>query len=254
MPISSIEPVLFGDPPLHGIYCPAVGEPRASALIVSPLFEEKRCAHRALITCARALAGAGIAVLLPDLYATGNSAGTPMEINLDRWMCDLHTAVRWLRERAEVPPVILACRAGALLAAQAVADGLPAARLILWQPVLSGRGYLGQLHTRRMVQEKMTGEEPVEVGKYEVEGMELSPELYASLESLRLPSTPPTPDTRLLQCSFSEKLLTEYERLVSQWGADQVRARCVIAEPFWNPHTPGAYAALTTALTEEVLS
>ncbi len=77
---------------------------------------------------------------------------------------------------------LLGCRAGALLAAQAAADGLSVERLILWQPVVSGRGYLGQLRTRRMVQEKMTGEEPVEVGKYEVEGQELSPEFYTELE------------------------------------------------------------------------
>ncbi len=41
---------------------------------------------------------------------------------------------------------------------------------------------------------------------------------------------------------------------LAQWGAERVRVRCLISEPFWNPHTPGAYRELALALTEEVLS
>lgn len=253
MSCQCIEPILFGDLPLHGVYCAPRGQQRASVLLISPLFEEKRSAYRATLAGAHALANAGAAVLLPDLYATGNSAGSLSETVLDRWLEDIREAARWLRERAGGPLYLLGCRAGALLAVQ-VAESCSTERLILWQPVLNGRGYLAQLRTRRMVQEKMTGNEPVEVGKYEVEGQELSPQLYTELENLCLPAVPPAGELRLLQCSFNEKLLNDYEKLTAQWGAGRLRARCLLSEPFWTQHTPGAYTELTAALTEEVLS
>lgn len=223
-------------------------------LLLSPLFEEKRCAARVLHTCARELANAGASVLQPDLYATGNSAGRLSDMALARWVQDVRNAAALLQQRDGMPLYLLGCRAGALLAAQAAASGLSVARLILWQPVVSGRGYLGQLRTRRMVQEKLTGEEPVEVGTHEVEGQELSPALYAELEQLTLPAPPLDSEVRLLQCSFNDKLLNEYDRLLTHWGTERVRVRCLVAEPFWNPHPPGAYRELALALSEEVLS
>ncbi len=206
MPMPTIEPVLFADPPLHGVYYAPCGERRASVLMLSPLFEEKRCAARVMLTCAQELAQAGTAVFQPDLYATGNSAGRLSDVDLARWLSDVRNATAWLRQRAGGPLYLLGCRAGALLAAHAAARGISIDRLILWQPVVSGRGYLGQLRTRRMVQEKLTGEEPVEVGKHEVEGQELSPEFYSEFEQLTLPAPPLDSEVRLLQCSFNEKL------------------------------------------------
>ena len=175
-------------------------------LLLSPLFEEKRCASRALLAGARELATAGAAVLLPDLYATGNSTGHLTEIGLARWLDDVRQAARWC-ESAPLGRYAAWRRAGALLAAQAVADGLTVERLMLWQPVVNGRGYLGQLRTRRMVQEKMTGEEPVEVGKYEVEGQELSPQLYADLENLDLPAERPAGKVRCCSAPSAKNYL-----------------------------------------------
>lgn|GEM_PF-1291822 len=241
------EPVLFGSPCLHGmLYLPA-GKPRARILIVSSLFEEKRCAHRALAACARALAGAGAAALIPDLAATGNSGGLPAEVCLDRWLADLRAADDFLRARADAPLCVIGFRAGALLAARA---GLAAGRLLLWQPVLSGRSYLRQLRTRRMIQDAVTGEAPA-VGPHEVEGQELSAALFAELEALNMPETPPPGEIHLLQCSFNTNLLTEYARLAARWG--EIHLRCIIAEPCWNPHTPGDYTELIPVVVEEAL-
>jgi hypothetical protein len=241
------EPVLFGSPGLHGmLYLPA-GELQVRVLMVSSLFEEKRCAHRALATCAKALAGAGVAVLIPELSATGNSGGIPVEVCLDRWLADLHAADDCLRTRADAPLCVIGFRAGALLAARA---GLAARRLLLWQPVLSGKSYLRQLRTRRMIQDSITGEAPA-VGPYEVEGQELSAAFFAELEALNLPDAPPPGDVHLLQCSFNTTLLIEYARLAARWS--EMHTRSIVAEPCWNPHTPGSYADLAAALVEEAL-
>lgn len=243
------EPVLFGAAQRYAmLYLPA-DTPCARVLIVPPLFEEKRCAHRALTTCARALARAGAAVLVPDLAATGNSGGTSAEIRLQDWLDDLRAAEVFLRERADAPLRLAALRAGVLPALQA---GLAAERILLWQPVLSGKSYLRQLRTRRMIQDAVTGKAPP-VGPHEVEGQELSPAFFAELEALSLPDAPPPGDLRLLQCSFHANLLTEYARLVARWGEEKVKVRCIVAEPCWHPHTPGLYPDLTAAVVEEAL-
>lgn len=247
------EPVLYSDQQLHGMYFAPRAAVRATVLLVSPLFEEKRCAHRALTTCARALAAAGVAVLQPDLYGTGNSRGALTEIALERWLDDLHAAMDALRDRTQQQEVtVIGCRAGALLTAHAIAEGLTATRLVLLQPVVSGRGYLNQLRTRRMIQDKMTGEAPPDVGAHEVEGHELSPALSADLQGLRLPAEMPELPISLLQCSFTDKLLTEYGRVLQQWGTERVQTRSIVCEPFWHPHSPGDYAELTHAIVEEV--
>ncbi|MHB9132507.1 MAG: alpha/beta hydrolase family protein [Armatimonadota bacterium] len=248
------EPTLYSDVQLHGVCYTPAGAVTARVLLLTPLFEEKRCAHRAIVTCARALAQAGAAVFIPDLYATGNSRGALTDISLDRWHDDVQAAFDFLTDRADGPSYLVGCRAGALLAAHAVAAGLTVERFILWQPVTAGRGYLHQTHTRRMIQDSMTGETPPEIGQYEIEGQELSRDLYTQLEALNLPAECPPCDVRLLQCSFNEKLLAEYQKLVSRWGEERVRAHSVVAEPFWHPHSPSDYADLAAALTREVLA
>lgn len=240
------EPILLGEPPLHGLY--VAGGMRAAVLLVSPLFDEKRCAHRAVVACARALAAAGAAVLQVDLTGTGNSAGELAQIDLARWQADLRTAAAALRERTSLPLNVVAFRAGALLAAGA---GLDAARLVMVQPVTAGKSYLNQARTRRMIQDKMTGDTPPEIDPHEIEGEVLSPTLFAELQALSLPETAPA-GVRLLQCSFNDKLLSEYERLLARWG--EVPVQTVVAEPCWLPHTPGEYAALAQAVCVEVLA
>lgn len=252
-----MTPITYSELDLHANYYAPRGVAHTAVLLISPLFEEKRCAHRALVSCARALAQAGAATLLPDLYGTGNSAGELTEIGLDRWQLDLQAAVEELRARAgDMPLTILACRAGALLAAHAIADGLHPAQFILWQPVVSGRGYLSQLRTRRMIQDKITGDTPPETGEWEIEGQALSPALFASLQALSLPATMSAGMTlKLLQCSFNDKLLADYSRaILVAWGEERLRVRRLICEPFWNPHTPGDYTALAAGVVEEVLS
>jgi len=240
--------VLYGPQGQHGmLYLPA-GTPRARALLISPLFEEKRAAHRALTTCARALAGAGAAVLAPDLTATGNSGGALAETALSRWLDDLAAADALLRARAAAPLCLIGCRAGALLAVHA--HGFAPHRQLLWHPVLAGKSYLRQLRTRRKIQDSLTGD-ATQLDPREIEGVILSEALFTALEGLAMPEAPPPGDVRLLQCSFHDTLLTEYARLCDRWPA--LRPRCIVAEPFWNPHAPGGYAELAAAVVEEAL-
>ncbi|OPZ83503.1 MAG: hypothetical protein BWY76_02241 [bacterium ADurb.Bin429] len=180
---------------------------------------------------------------------TGNSAGSLTDMSLARWSADLCAAGEALA--GDTPLILLACRAGALLAARALADGLTADRLLLLQPVTGGKEYLRQARTRRMIQDKLTGDPP-ETHPREIEGQVLAEALLADLEAARLPDAPPIADTRIIQCSFNEKPVKEYADLLSRWNLPADSLRALVHEPFWLPHSPGAYAALAAAIVEEM--
>jgi hypothetical protein len=243
------QPLTLGTPPCHAVFYPPNGDPRAALVMVPPLFDEQRCAHRALHAGAMALAGAGVAALHLNLTGTGNSDGRLEDVTLARWLGDIEAAMAWLRERAaHAPLILLGCRAGALLAAQlSTAD-----RLLLLQPVISGKDYLRQTRTRRMIQDKLTGDPP-RTDPREIEGQLIADTLMAELEALRLPDAPLAADTRLLQCSFNANPTKEYADLLTRWSLPAASFRTLVQEPFWLPHTPYDYPALTAALVQEVL-
>ena len=55
---------------------PAAGRPvRAALVCVQPFAEEANLSRRVLVAQARRLAARGVAVLVPDVYGTGDSAG-----------------------------------------------------------------------------------------------------------------------------------------------------------------------------------
>lgn len=250
-PCLTPHPLLLGTPPCHALERAPEGATVARVLMLPPLFEEQRCAHRALQAVAVALASAGARVLQVEPFATGNSAGRLTDISLSRWTDDIHATMAYLALHGDAPLTILACRAGALLAARALADGLATGRLLLLQPVTNGKEYLRQTRTRRMIQDKMTGDPPP-THPCEIEGQVLSEALLADLEALRLPDTPPAPGIRLIQCSFNEKPLKEFSDLLARWSLPAESLRPLVQEPFWLPHSPGRYESLAATLVEEV--
>ncbi len=93
------------------------GVPRATILIIPPLFEEANRTRRTLVLAMRALAADGFAAVLPDLPGQNESLVPLAHVDLDRWqeaLAKVATAV--------VGPVIMASvRGGALIDHQAQA-------------------------------------------------------------------------------------------------------------------------------------
>jgi len=85
--------------------------PRATVLIVPPLFEEANRMRRTLVLAMRALAAEGFATLLPDLPGQNESLVSLVEVDLDRWQDELaeHAA------RIEGPVIVASVRGGALI-------------------------------------------------------------------------------------------------------------------------------------------
>jgi alpha-beta hydrolase superfamily lysophospholipase len=125
-------------------------------VLCSPFGHEEAHAHRAERHLAEDLAAAGFPALRFDYDATGDSAGDDREPGrVAAWRAGIEAAVAALREKAGVARVVLVgLRAGALLALVTAAahgggdgaDKAPLAdRLVLWNPVTSGRAHLKEL-------------------------------------------------------------------------------------------------------------
>lgn len=242
---------------LHAVFYGPQGEARGRVCLVPPLFEEKRCAHRALVDFARGLARAGWSGLHVDLAGLGNSPGDLTALTVEDWIRNLQDAVSYLDQRSAAPFLILVgIRAGALLAARAARFLSPTpTRLQLWQPVVDGGKYLAQMRKRRMIQDGLTGHEQSALdqgaGIVDVDGFAVGEALHRGLQNLRLSGEelPAGVSVQVLQISASERLLPDHVALQKAWG-DAVEVRTQVARPFWNPHTPDRYEEIVATAVE----
>lgn len=138
---------LFGKKRLYGIYHEAnpVCERDSGIVICHPLgLEYIRC-YWALKQLAILLARDGHHVIRFDYSHTGNSAGESNEANVDMWCEDILTAIQELQDIAAPTHIsMVGLRFGAILAAK-VSETYPLKKMVLWEPVTSGKEHLRQL-------------------------------------------------------------------------------------------------------------
>ena len=154
-------------------------------LVVPPFGEEMNKCRRMIVEVARALAAEGTAVLVPDLYGTGDSEGEFRDADWETWKADLDTAVGWAKEQGWLLKGVLAIRLGSVLAAEWLRERNHALeRAVLWQPVESGNAFLTQFLRLRVaasmmdsrretvgeLRKKLSGGETLEVAGYELSG------------------------------------------------------------------------------------
>lgn len=239
---------------LFAIHHPAAAGKRTQPLglvYVAPFAEEMNRARRMAALQARRLASLGIDVLLLDLFGTGDSAGEFGEADWGIWRQDVGCALDWLSARIEGDVGLWGLRLGALLSADvAAAQPERIARMVLWQPALSGDRHLTQflrLHlaanlassserqsTKELRTRLISGE------TLEVAGYRLAPSLARAMSPLklddllqRLPAIPidwleVAPADKLSLGSASRDLV----ETLRQRG-NPVVARAVEGDPFW---------------------
>lgn len=230
---------------------PAVADGnRGSVLVIPPFGEEMNKSRRMITETAQRLCESGIAVIVPDLFGTGDSEGEFREAEVNRWVEDLATACKHAESRAMPVKAIVAVRLGCALAVAAQRSGaLPAVEASAWwQPVLDGKRHVAQFLRLRVAGGSMRGDAPETVDELRqrsaagetltVAGYELSPSLVTGLEGLTVDTLPagsgrlhwfeivrdaaaaaPLPATR-----FVEK---------ARNGGSQVSLMTVAGEPFW---------------------
>lgn len=138
-----------GSDSLFCAYYPAIdmGDPQlVEAVIYLPAFaEEMNKSRRMLSLQAQALARAGIASLIVDLYGTGDSTGDFSEARWELWKRDIENVVQWLQQRGHMRISFLTVRLGGLLALDFVASrNHDFEKMIWWQPVVVGETHLMQ--------------------------------------------------------------------------------------------------------------
>lgn len=244
-------------------HAPANHAPTALVLQCHALAHEMHFARSTCAVAARSMAASGADVLQIDLLGCGDSSGEFEDATWADWVEDLRRGAEWLRQRHPgVPLWLWGQRAGALLAVDAMAKGLPAQHLLLWQPMLDGDLALRQVIRLQAATDLADGTatqrwadrardawragRPVSLGGYG-----FSPELAASLQAVRL--LPPAetagklvwrdthtrPDVGLAPAAAQR--LQAWQR--SGWTAD---ARTVTGPSFWTGTGAGNLAALVS--------
>lgn len=146
-----MTPLLFGPASrqLFGLYHPAQGgaDGGLALLICPPFGHEAIRSHRLFRALADRLAQAGAAVLRFDYFGTGDAPGDDTDGEFEGWRRDVCAAHEELRRRTGARRIVwLGARLGATLAVLAARNGrCDPARLLLWDPILSGTTYLQEL-------------------------------------------------------------------------------------------------------------
>jgi exosortase A-associated hydrolase 2 len=183
------------DGPRFGLYHAPRGACRGALVYVHPFAEEMNRSRRMAALGARALAAQGYGVLLLDLHGCGDSGGDFGDATWDGWLRDIACARAWIEERLGRTAGLWGLRVGALLAvAHAQTAPLAPERLLLWQPVTNGSGYLNGFLRLRLAGELLAGgsdsggtdalREALLAGEsLEIAGYRLNPQLAAGLDA-----------------------------------------------------------------------
>ncbi|MFN0185510.1 MAG: serine aminopeptidase domain-containing protein [Aquabacterium sp.] len=147
-----MTPFRFGtaNRPMQGILHAAAGPSHSghAVLICNPFGQEAIRLHRFCRVLAERLARHGVPVLRFDYYGTGDSGGTDRDGDLVGWALDIETAHHELVRRCgNLPVALFGARIGASLACLASRHLAPD-RLVLWEPVIDGPGYVQDLRQR----------------------------------------------------------------------------------------------------------
>ncbi|MDD2759557.1 MAG: hydrolase 2, exosortase A system-associated [Methylomonas sp.] len=189
--------------PLFAVYWSPANQPINHAILHVPAFAEEMNKSRRMVALqARAMAEQGYAVLVPDLFGTGDSRGDFGEASWAIWLQNIADAVAWLREQGALTITLWGLRLGGLLAMDFVSrheDSID--RLMLWQPVLNGDTFVTQFLRLRVAAAMMDNNMPkektsdlkrqlVDGQAIEVAGYLLSPDLIKPLIALRADRLP----------------------------------------------------------------
>ena len=220
-----MNPLFFGpaETPLYGVHQPPEGKALDAGLVLCyPFGQEYMRAHRAYRQLALLLTKIGFHVLRFDYRGTGDSSGELDDVMAVDWVADVGYAVQELRDVANIRRVgVLGLRLGALIAAEACKARDDIERLILWDPVLSGRQYDAELlaeiaaeHPSPHGPQSGNGEDAR--GNLSYNGFVLSAAFRASMKKFDLPSAVPQGVPRVLLAVSHET--QDFTQLRNAWS------------------------------------
>ena len=180
------------------VYHPCASRSLDQAILYIPPFAEEMNKARLMVALqARAFAEQGYAVLVPDLFGTGDSAGDFGDATWEIWLQNIGAAIDWLKQQGLTKVTLWGLRTGALLALDFANRGYrEIERSLCWQPVLNGDTFVTQFLRLRVAAAMMDNDAPREKTSdlkrqlqdgqgIEVAGYRLNPDLIKPLMALR---------------------------------------------------------------------
>ena len=217
------RPFYFGNEgELFGILdSPEAGASERGAIVMcQPIGHEYVWAHRAFRQLSARLAALGYTVLRFDYFGCGDSLGEGDEADLQRWIEDVRTAIRYMSAR-HGQPCVVGLRLGASMALLAGSGDEAPGQSVVWQPIVFGADYLKDLRALHLEHERKHGDPSGRSARTdEALGFRLSRRLQSRLAEFDLSSAGFRPPRQLMQ-------------LVNTDGTDQaaLKARCESALP-----------------------
>jgi len=244
------EQVLFASEglTLYGVLHRAEADsPRPALVFCPPFAEERKCAHRIMVECARVLCPMGVDILRFDLRGCGDSEGEFGQATLTRWLSDLETAAHWLTEHAQPSALgLLGLRLGASLAAQYTEQHPEVRWLGLWEPVTDGSQDWRLSLRRQQIRQAITQDQGLEDSEaapshergYDLDGYEVSEAMRREFAQLSLLHQPRVFRGPVWIAQISATAAPHRAHLALQQAYQQSGASCdlevVVAEPFWS--------------------
>ena len=209
----------------HRLRIDPAGTPRATVLIVPPLFEEANRTRRTLVLAMRALAAEGFAAMLPDLPGQNESLVPLEQIDLARWQ----DALAEVAAGIDGPTLVASVRGGVLIDHQVKAaawwrlapvGGVSLLRTLM-RPRVSADREAGLTSSLESLQEEAKAQPLL------VAGNRLSPEMVAQLGTSEAQAVEPLRNVGL--------------------GADGIAGT-----PLWLRAEPGEDAAMAKAIAADI--
>lgn len=184
-------------------------EPRAGGaardngvLLCSPTDPEYGRSHRAMNRLGALLARSGFHVLQFDYFGMGDSAGMLEDADLGRWCADIASAKDELGRRSGLETTTLVgLRMGATLAALTGAELGGVEKMVMWEPVIDGITYLGDI--RKLAASPVVRVED-DHGDTELLGVPLSLPIMSDLVGFELQGLTEPPAKHVMLVSTSE--------------------------------------------------
>lgn len=220
-------------------------------LYVHPFAGEMFASRNLIAALARELAGAGLGVLMVDLYGCGDSSGDFSDARWEIWRDDLAAAVQWLQAQGRDRLSLWGLRLGALLAMDFAARSRgDYEKIVLWQPVVTGRNMLTQFFRmnldeadRGLLTGQLTDSEArksfPDGQNVEVAGYEVPSELIRSIDKLEIAPLGKNVSGPIHWMEFGERLENPIHpdslRVLEEWKRNGIRvtAHKSVGLPFW---------------------
>jgi exosortase A-associated hydrolase 2 len=213
--------------------------------------EEMNKARRMVALQARQFTNQGYAVLVLDLFGTGDSSGDLSETSWVIWQEDVIAACAWLQQQGATAIILWGLRLGTLLALSiASSSPIPIAQVLCWQPVWQGELFIMQflrLRVAAAMLSKNTAPEKTSDLKQqllagqtvEVAGYTLAPALVNPLLALSAIDLPLThlASVHIVEIVNSEEvsLTANSQKFIAkcQAAGTTITSATVVGNPFW---------------------